>query len=152
MESVITPYFWVALWKPFVLKDPKYAAPIQRLYMVIIHSLPYFCLLVEFVFLNSIPLIWRHISGLMLVSFCYLLVNMSYVLSTGRSIYPGMDWKTSLGIILPVGIMIASIFIYYLLVKISNYKMKKLKYQKILEIFKSNVIFGGNTSMVSYTA
>lgn len=49
IEVVITVGFWAALWKP--MKDlPQYEPPLQLLGLILDHSLPLFCLTIDFIF------------------------------------------------------------------------------------------------------
>ena len=123
-ELVITIYFWGVLY--FQLKMWKWTNTFAWLTYVLMHSVPIICLLVDDIFLNSLGVIPRHFTALLIVAVSYLLVNMTVTLCSSP-VYPGMTWRTPLGIILPLGIAFATFIIFAITCWVTKVKYKILK-------------------------
>ena len=114
METITTLYFWIALW-PVQKDEPVFQQYWRRLGLIADHSLPFTCLIIEAVFLNSIPFCKRHISGIIVVCVLYLFVNMAFTISTGVPVYAGFDWSSILGFVLPIALLAVGILWAYAL-------------------------------------
>ena len=98
---------------------------LKKFTMMIIHSVPMFCLIIDDLFLNSLGLLMRHYTAVLFVTVCYLIVNMSVALAI-QPVYPGMTWNSLAGVALPLGLVIVSFLIYLAACQITILKMKFL--------------------------
>ena len=136
MEIIITPVFWILLWG-YVKDEPKFEPFWKKTALILDHCMPLIILLFEFVFVNAIAFSRRHLLLLILLSFIYLLVNMSVTLNTGRPPYPFMNWKGFYGFVLvPGGILLYAVIMYFLVEQVTFWKLKKLDQTEIIATMK----------------
>ena len=89
---------------------------------VLDHSLPMVVLAVEFA-INCMPIIWRHFIISISIGIIYMTMNMIYSLEVAE-VYPVIDWKSVLGISVPISMLFFTVFIKYVLVKCHKKKLK----------------------------
>jgi len=93
---LITGAFWAISWQT-EKTNPAYDTQGKLSAIVMEHSLPMLCLLVDHLSLNALPFVPRHLPALVFVHVCYLILNLSIALSTGLSVDRTMDWHTVSG-------------------------------------------------------
>jgi hypothetical protein len=127
-ELIIVPIFWGVIL-PGILATRHYhkdngSSP-SMLFIIVggycDHLGPLIVLLVDFSF-NCIPFIWRHFWVSMGVCAIYSIFNMVYTLKVDQ-IYPVIDYKSPLGIIVPISILFYIFFANWLLVVCSVKKL-----------------------------
>ena len=136
-ELIIVPIFWAVIL-PGILATRHYhkneEAP--SLLFIIVggycdHLVPLIVLLIDFSF-NCIPFIWRHFWVSMGVCLIYSIFNMVYSLKYSQ-IYPVIDYKSTLGIIVPISVFFYIFFANWLLVFCSNKKLQRANKNQALE-------------------
>jgi len=97
--------FWTMLWNG--LKDKKhFDPPLNKTLLIMEHSASYFCLLVEYIFLNTIAFPLRHFYGFLPVLIAYMFVNIGYSLSDGKPVYPPLNWTKPMGFVFGFGCLL----------------------------------------------
>ncbi len=71
----------------------------------------------------------------MSVGIIYLIFNALWSLLKNE-IYPKMDWKSLIGILMPIGFISWAIFLAFLLVYMSKKKLRMINKHNILEEFE----------------
>jgi hypothetical protein len=127
-ELIIVPIFWGVIL-PALLVTRHYhkdnGAPPSLLFIIVggycDHLVPLIVLLIDFSF-NCIPFIWRHFWVSIGVCAIYSVFNLIYTLKVAQ-IYPVIDYKSPLGIIVPISIVFYIFFANWLLVVCSVKKL-----------------------------
>lgn len=91
-ELIITGLFWTVLIDSMIDK-PVFQDPYQMLGLKLHHSLPLLLLSIDYS-ISALPFIRRHITLVMPICFCYLLLNFTLTISLGKPIYDIIDWRT----------------------------------------------------------
>ena len=68
----------------------------RKLSLILDHSLPLFCLLIDFLFVNKIVIVRRHGYILFIVAFMYTILNFSVTVFGGNAIYLPLKWDSFL--------------------------------------------------------
>lgn len=139
MEAIITPLFWSLLWA--VAKDlPQFDGTWRKLALVLDHSLPFVLLCIDFIFLNAIPYLRRHVVIIFALGTVYLLLNMIVVLAVlppGQTIYPFMSWDGFTGFVLvPIGMYLFGFAAILFLEWVTFWKLRKLGYIELITFVK----------------
>ena len=116
----------------FPLMDMSEWKGLRLLGLIMDHTFPLVVLLTEYIFLNSVPFINRHMPIVFGVGGLYMVFNMIYTL-TNEPIYDPITWNSPMGIIIPILTIAVSLGIFVLLRKITKHKLRALGYTKILE-------------------
>lgn len=138
-EFIIVPLFWAMIFPgimvnrhngmdvpditDFTEEHEEYSMGFIIVAGVLDHSVPLIVLMIDFSY-NCIPFLWRHFLVTLTVALVYVIFNMSWTLSVD-SIYPMIDYSSALGIVLPILCIIWTVLMYYLLVFISERKLKR---------------------------
>ena len=61
------------------------------------------------------------------VTVSYLLVNIVATKVQGYAVYPGMTWDSVSGCMLPLGVAVAGVFLWWSMSKCSKFKDSKMK-------------------------
>ena len=76
MEIIITAVFWTLLWND--AKDqPMFEKPLDRVGLIMDHSVPFSVLLFDYLFLNTVPFVMRHLPAQVFIVVIYLILNIS---------------------------------------------------------------------------
>ena len=78
-ELLITIYFWGVLYKQTDIAGIE--DKLLKYTMMIIHSVPLFCLVIDDIFINSLGIVLKHYSAILAVTIAYLIVNMTVALT-----------------------------------------------------------------------
>ena len=125
MNIMVTGVFWIALWDVMKALPGFRDSDLMLISMALNHSLPLFCSLIEYFFLNSIPFCFRHNLVLIPIMIIYLMGNLFSSLAIGEPVYHIMDWTTPMGAVvgstLPFGFLLLFVIIKFL-------NQRKLRY------------------------
>jgi hypothetical protein len=125
MEFTITGMFWSMLYADLPECNstaPKGILDIHCVTLLGDHSLPLFCLLVEYSY-NAQPFMKRHIILVLIIIIAYMIVNCSATFIRGEPIYPPMDWVSVSGIVTPLAASVGTILLFYLVIYLNNLKL-----------------------------
>ena len=75
---------------------------------------------------NSIPFCYRHVYFLIIIFITYALFSIAYTKIKGEYIDEIFDWTTLLGWLLPFAVLFLSIALYYVISKLTYFKICKL--------------------------
>ena len=134
-ELIVAPYFWALLWQDLIKQDIM-KQPLFKATQICVHSIPFSILVLEFIFINWVPVTMRHYSVAFLVTVSYMLTNMITCFVQGSPVYPGMTWDSVGGCILPLGVAVLSMVIFYALSKLSQFRDRKLSAKRNPELKK----------------
>ena len=56
----------------------------------------------------------RHIYIILVLSFIYLIVNLTFTKVTGIPVYAPMDWESVAGILTPLGVLVGAVVIFFI--------------------------------------
>ena len=98
----------------------------EHLNLILCHSISIGILLIEFSFVNSVPVILRHYSAIFIIIVLYMIVNIVVTKVTGKAVYPGITWDSIVGWLIPMGVFMASFILFWIFSCISKSKMKKI--------------------------
>ena len=135
VEVIVTLVFWILL-SPLINFEKIGTA---LYYQVIIdHSLPLACLLIDYS-INAVPIIRRHLIGILIYGVIYLLINFSIVKITGYAVYPFLKWNDWSSILISAFLIVFSGITFLLLYLLNTKKLKHFSKTrendgKILEI------------------
>lgn len=121
MEIIITLVFWILLWpgvKDYIID------PLDKAQMVLDHSLPMTLLILDYVLLNSIPFVMRHLPAQIFVMLVYLVINIGYSIYQGYPVYPPLDWTDWRGILLGVLLAVFFAVMSYLMQRFTLWKLR----------------------------
>lgn len=94
--------------------------------LVMDHSMPLFCLTIDYVLLSTVPFCNRHCIALVPLILCYLSINFYYQCMTGGPVYPIMNWVKPMGIVLVCGSIVLLFILFFAMKYITKYKLCKL--------------------------
>jgi hypothetical protein len=134
---VIAPYFWLFLWS--VLNNGK-EGTMEELNMVLCHTISISILLVEFTFVNSVPVILRHYSAISIIIVIYTIVNLIVTKVSGHPIYPGITWNSVTSCLIPLGVFLASFLLFWIMSIFSKCKMKRIQNASLYKEVTTSVI------------
>lgn len=99
------------------------------------HSVPLAVLLLEYSY-NTAPFCPRHTVFIFSIAVGYLGMNYAVTVETGTPVYPPMDWKTTLGILCPVGLLIGAILIFIILYFLTKAKLRAIEIDAIVKLIE----------------
>jgi hypothetical protein len=88
------------------------------------HSLPLICLLIDYIFVNSIPFVRRHAIILVNVVSFYLFINLSITKIRNKPVYEPISWDSFQSCITPFLLAIYGIIIFFILEYLTIIKIK----------------------------
>jgi len=92
------------------------------------HLVPFVLMAIEF-FINGINFYWRHYFLFITLSIGYLGVNLlqSFLSKDKSAIYPCLDWhrRPDIASVVVIAFLILEFFIFWLLIRLTNIKLKK---------------------------
>jgi len=103
------------------------------------HSLPFFLLLIEFIFLNSIPFVITHYFIMFPIFLTYILVNFCYQKIDGNPVYVPMNWDDLSGPIMTLLILMCSFVTFILLNWLSKVKLRCLGYRETTHLIMGKI-------------
>ena len=109
-EIVIVTCFWSMIFPALLVRMNKknsnehYDVRFMVVAGMCDHSIPLLCLLVEFTY-NCTPFVWRHFHTTGLIAIMYMFFNAFFSLFIGQ-IYPLIDWRSTVGILAPLVVLI----------------------------------------------
>lgn len=109
-----------------------YESSIRQLSLVLDHSLPLFCLVVDYS-INSMPFIKRHLWGIIFTVTFYILIDFAFVKLTGKIIYKILNWNDFFSFVLSLIALIICIVIFNLVYWINNKKLKLYAMRRLQE-------------------
>ena len=118
LEFLITLYYWAVLF-PNLDREVNSSA-------ILDHSIPFIVLVVDYAFVNQIPIKGRYVVGMFIVGGLYLVLMVGATLSRGKPLYPGMDFQSPIGVILPLGLLLITLLFFWILICINKCKLRKL--------------------------
>ena len=118
-ELVITPFFWLILYK---IQKPKDWL-LGKIGETIDHSLPFTCLLAEYLLCSNLPFVRRHLPFIVLISFVYLSINMYYSI-TVEPVYKVITWQGIMGFLVPAGTAIGGVLIFLIIEFVTKKKLR----------------------------
>ena len=128
-EMVIVIGFWLIILPGIMMApaDSSHSADDYSEAFLIVaggldHSVPMVVLVIEFC-INCIPITWRHFIITFIIGLIYLMMNMVYSLDVAE-VYPVLDWKSTLGITLPILLMMFTIIMEKMLMVCFKKKLK----------------------------
>ena len=133
-ELIITVHFWILIWPQ--LNDDECSEQkfdLKCLSMCINHSLPIFCLSLDYLY-NAQPFVRRHYSLICFLSCIYLSINFAVVRYTGIPIYDFLNWQSYEGFLWAFAVLLLSFLIFLMLEKLNVIKLKAMGYHQILLI------------------
>ena len=134
MEIIITLIFWVALWGP-AHKEKKYQENKLRMSgLVLEHTVPLLCLLVEYIALNAMPFVLRHCWLYFIFNVVYAINNFVASVMRDKPVYPIMDWTKAGGIALGVFMPFGFITVFAIMRWINQKKLRYLKYDDMADL------------------
>lgn len=68
------------------------------------------------------------------LSVVYLIVNFTFTKLNGTPVYAPMDWETTEGILTPIGVLVGSIVIFFLVDILNQQKLKVNGYKHIVRV------------------
>ena len=99
------------------------------------HSVPLAVLLFEYCY-NTAPFCPRHTIFIFAIAVGYLGINYAVTVKTGTPVYPPMDWKTTMGIICPAGLLLGAILIFIILYFLTKKKLRAIEIDAIVKIIE----------------
>ena len=130
-ELIITPFFWLLLFRSL----PPKSWFLGSLGETADHSLPLFCLLVEYLFCGCSPFVRRQFPFVVLIAVCYLSINLTYSLKD-RPPYAIMSWKGVVGIIVPIGTIVFGFMVLFAMEWVTKKKLRRLGHDKVVNIME----------------
>ena len=129
LEIAITAVFWSILYPDPSVDICKKSAPLgfhdlRCVNLLGDHSLPLLYLLIDYTY-NTQPFLLRHLIPIFKLSVIYLIVNLAYTKTHDNPVYAPMDWDSVSGIVMPLGTLVVSIALFFLIYWINNRKLKK---------------------------
>ena len=119
---IIATFFWGMLYRDFK-KLSFYQSGVRQLSLILDHSLPLFCLLLDYS-VNSMPFIKRHLWGILTLVFLYILIDLAFVKYTGRIVYKILNWKDYISFILAMVALILCIICFNIVYWINQKKLR----------------------------
>ena len=107
------------------------------------HTLPLSCLMVEYLFLSNPPFLKRQFPLIFMIAVIYLSINCAITLITSP-VYPVMSWTGVLGMVVPLGTVLAAIGIFMILQFISKKRLRRNGNFLLVDIIE------GRTKMVDF--
>jgi len=106
------------------------------------HSVPLAVLLLEYCY-NTAPFCPRHTIFIFAIAVVYLGINYAVTVETGTPVYPPMDWKTTMGIVCPIGLLVGAILIFIILYFVTKKKLRIIEIDEIVKIIEGEGCCGG---------
>ena len=97
------------------------------------HSVPLGLLLIELTF-NAVRIAQRHFGYISAIAFCYLILNFTVTKITGEPPYPILSWDSTIGYLLPLGLIVGAFILMYLYYFINNFKLASTGYEDIVKV------------------
>ena len=132
-EIIVVSFYWGVLF-PSMNKDK----PTHKFILECAdHIVPFMCLLIEYLFLNSVPFVRRQFPFVVAICFFYLVFNCVYSLNY-HPIYEPITWRGFLGIALPIALIIVGILFLFVFEYLTKLKLKSQGHTKIIEILEGS--------------
>lgn len=129
-EIVITAFFWCVLFKGGERRNL-----VHFITAIGAHSVPLAVLLLEYSY-NTVPFCPRHAIFIFGIAVVYLGINYLVTVKTGTPVYPPMDWKSTMGIICPIGLLVGAILIFLMLYFVTKKKLRAIELDEIVKIIE----------------
>lgn len=71
---------------------------------------------------------------ILVLSVLYLFVNLTFTKVNGTPVYAPMDWESTEGILTPIGVLVGSIVIFFLVDLLNQQKLKANGYNHIVKV------------------
>ena len=135
-EILITLLFWTTLW-PLAIKEDRFLSNQWAMAgLVLDHSAPMFCLLLDYILVSTVPFTLRHSLAFIPLHFLYGGVNLQWQLTTGNPVYPTLDWTVGSSYLMLLLAILILVLFTFLLKKLTHIKMKYLNHNEINEVIK----------------
>ena len=137
----MTPFLWSFLW-PISQETVANRTPMKRIKIILEYTIPQLYVLVEFVFLNSIPLARRQYFPFLFIVFTMIFVSFGTLFNLGVGKFPLISFTTSkeklweyAGVFLiPLLMIIYTLIMMYLFETLSYKKLRWLGYQNLNDV------------------
>jgi hypothetical protein len=120
-EVIITGLFWTVLFDSMINR-PIFQDPWQKLGLKMHHSLPMLLLTADYT-ISVVPYVKRHITLVMPVFGCYVVVNLGFTISRGKPVYDIVDWNSIRSYFIIVGAWSLGFFLFILFHWINQKKL-----------------------------
>ena len=126
IELIVTGFFWMAIWEKEYRDSPP-GDYVNIAGLVIDHSVPITLLSIDYIFFSAIPIAKRHIFVVMTIALIYVTMNCIYSLNV-EAIYGPINWRTPLGIITPIVLLVIGFLYSFFLEAVNRHKLRILGY------------------------
>ena len=133
-DILITFIFWTTLWG-YMKETPNHKGHTWAMMnLVLEHSSPLFVMTIDYIFTSTIPLCIRHLPGIVGIFVAYLLCNMTWQLTTGKPVYPNMDWTKGAGLGTIALCVVLVIAVFFLMVHVTKWKLRRLGHWQMVAV------------------
>ena len=122
---IVSSYYWLVLFPFFGVGGSL------NFQDVIDHVLPFFMIVLDHSVMHVYPNYTRQLVVMTFFCMCYLIVNFIGTKVRGKPIYGGMDYKSAVGIMMPLGVVIYAILIFCLQICLTNCRLRRKGYKQI---------------------